>query len=266
MARPSNSVRSGRMRDPGRRQMRVEPAQVVLLGDAGTEHEKAAAAGMGDGEIADQLAFIVQHRRQREPARARQPVREHALEPRGRTGARHFVLGEARRLEQPDRIAHGATLVADRAMRVGAAVRDVLDGVDVRRREPERVLEAERGAEHRSPRLQPVVHRRHPQRTRRRKFFVGEADAKAPRIVLAHLRVGVRHRRPVAEARHVHRPDVEARIAMDHPVRQREPDASALTEPRHHAARDPVIAEPADRTDDRIAVRRERERPVDDRA
>src|SRR5438552_3431132 len=44
---------------------------------------------------------------------------------------------------------------------------------------------------------------------------------------------------------------------------KRESDASALAEACHHAAGDPVVLEPANRTDDRVAVGSESERPVD---
>ena len=86
------------------------------------------------------------------------------------------------------------------------------------------------------------------------------------RVVLAHLRVGVAERRPVAVARDVHAEHVEAGIAVDHPVRQREADAAALAEPGHDAAGDPEVLEALDRADQRVAVRREREGAVDDLA
>ena len=47
-------------------------------------------------------------------------------------------------------------------------------------------------------------------------------------------------------------------------LRQREADAAALAEARHHAARDPVIAQAPDRADQWIAVGCEGEGSVDD--
>src|SRR5438094_1726430 len=82
----------------GRRQMRFEPAQVVLLGNAGAEHEKPPTASIGDGEIADELAGVVEHWRKRQPALARETVREHQRKPCAGVGSRDLVLGEARRL------------------------------------------------------------------------------------------------------------------------------------------------------------------------
>ena len=94
---------------------------------------------------------------------------------------------------------------------VGAAEGDVLDRLGAVGREPERVLEPVALAEHGI--LAPSAGRRSAScaAAAPRQFLVGEADAEAPRIVLAHLGVGVGQRRPVAVARDVHRPHVEAR-------------------------------------------------------
>ncbi len=50
---------------------------------------------------------------------------------------------------------------------------------------------------------------------------------------------------------------------MYHPVGQREPHAATLTEAGHHTTGAPEIAKPPDRSDQRIAIRREGERPID---
>src|SRR5215475_5369477 len=103
------------------------------------------------------------------------------------------------------------------------------------------MLEAAVLAEHGVLLLEPVVNRRGLERPRGDQLLVREADAEAARIILAHLGVGVAERGPVAVARHVHAPDVRARITLDHPARQRETDAPALAETRHHAAGHPEI-------------------------
>src|SRR5207245_9431316 len=59
-------------------------------------------------------------------------------------------------------------------------------------------------------------------------------------------------------------PDVEARIAMHHPVGEREADAAALAKAGHDGASAPEIGQALDRTDERIAVEREGEGAVDD--
>jgi hypothetical protein len=88
-----------------------EPARVVDLGGLRTEQEELVVADPADGELADDPALRVQHRGQVGAADLRQPVREQALEPVGGTGARHPVLGEVRRLAEPDPLAHGAGLL-----------------------------------------------------------------------------------------------------------------------------------------------------------
>ena len=126
------------------------------------------------------------------------------------------------------------------------------------------MLEAAVIAEDRVLCLQALVDGRGAQRTRRREFLVGEADAEAARVVLAHLGVGVGERGPIAVARHVHAPDVGARVAVHHPLREREAHAAALAEARHHAASDPEVAQAAHRADQRVAIRREGKGAVHD--
>ena len=59
-------------------------------------------AEIGHREIADQLAVVLQHRRERHAARLRQPAGEHAVEPGLGALPGHAVLGEARDLRQAD--------------------------------------------------------------------------------------------------------------------------------------------------------------------
>ena len=110
---------------------------------------------------------------------------------------------------------------------------------------------------------QSVVDRRAAHRARGRQFFVGIAESKAARVILGHLDGGVLRRRERSEARDVHREDVLPRIVVRHPARQHEADAAALAEACHHRAGDPVVAQAPDRSDQRIAVRRESEGAVD---
>ena len=90
------------------------------------------------------------------------------------------------------------------------------------------MLEAEAGAPHRVVRGEAVVDGRRVQRARGRQLLVGEGDAEAPRVVLAHLGIGVGQRGVVAVASDVHAPDVGAGIAVHHPLGEREAHAAAL--------------------------------------
>ena len=99
-------------------------------------------------------------------------------------------------------------------------------------REPKRLFQPPGHAELRALRLQQIVDRCGFQRSRGRQFFVREPDREAAAVVFLHLGVGIGQRRPVAVARHIHRENIKARIAVDHPVGQRQTDTAALTESR----------------------------------
>src|ERR1700677_2595658 len=151
-------------------------------------------------------------------------------------------------------------------VRVRASKRRVLARLDAPGCEPERILKTAIFAEYRIFRDQSVVDRSRAQWARGGQLFVWKADAEAARVILAHLGVGVGQRRPIAESGDVHAPDVVAWIALDHPVGERETDAASLAETGHHAAGDPKVLQSLHGSDQRVAVRRERKRPVDDLA
>ncbi len=246
------------------RQVLLEPAHVVFLGGRRAPDHELLVARLGDGEVADQPAEFVEHRGQHDAALLRHAVGHQPVEEILRARARHFVFGEVGDLGDADALAHRAHLVADMLEIVGAVERDDVLGLGALGREPQRRLQPPGIAHHGVLRDHGVVERRRLRRPRGRQFLVGEADREAPRIVLAHLGVGVAQRRPFAPAGDVHAPDVEAGIAVDHPVGQRQPDAAALAEAGHDAAGDPEIGQALHRADQRVAVRREGEGAVDD--
>src|SRR6202011_3439027 len=104
--------------NPSCGQMRLEPAQVILLRDARAEHEVAFSSRARDREIADQAPLVVEHRRERQSAFARHAVGEDVIEPIGGAWPAYFVSGEGRDLEQADGIAHRVTFGGDRTVRV----------------------------------------------------------------------------------------------------------------------------------------------------
>ena len=236
---------------------------MVHLGDLRAEQEELVIVRTGHRELADDPAFRVEHRGERDAPWLREPIGEQALEPLGRPRPGYPVLGEVGALGEPDPFAHGPALVGDDRERVGPPERDVLGRFLAGTLEPQGVLEPEAGTPHRVVGGEPVVHRRRVQRPPRGQLLVGERDAEAPAVVLPHLGVGVGEVGPVAEPGDVHSPDVELGVARCHPVGQGEPDAAALGQAGHHRARDPAVADPPDRPDERVAVGRERERPVD---
>jgi hypothetical protein len=142
------------------------------------------------------------------------------------------VLGEVGDLGDADALAHGADFVADVFEIVGAVEGEGVVGFFGAWREPERRLQPPAVA-HDSVVVahHDVIKRGGLLRAGGWQFLVGEADREAAGIVLAHLGVGVAQRRPFAEAGYIHAPDVEARIAVHHPVRQRQANAAALGNP-----------------------------------
>ena len=61
-------------------QMPLEPAQVIALGRQRADEQELVVGVAADGEIADQLAALVEHRRQREPADRRHAVGHDLIE------------------------------------------------------------------------------------------------------------------------------------------------------------------------------------------
>ena len=240
----------------------MEPAKVILLGGARARDEKAALPEVREGEVADDLPVLLEHRGEDDAALPRHPGRQHPVEPLGRAGTGDEVLGEPRGLAEADPLAHRPALRPD-MLEVDRTVpgEHVLEA---RRGVPERHLEPPRSSELGARLAHPVVDRGRAERAGGGKLLVRIADGEPARVVLLHLVEGVRHGRPVAEAGHVHREHVGPRVAVHHPVRDREPDPASLGEAGHHPARDPEPVESPDRTDERVAVRRERERPVHD--
>ena len=173
------------------------------------------------------------------------------------------VLGEVGDLGHAHGFAHGTALLADGAEIVAAVKGHDVFGLFARGCVPQRGFHAPAVAHDRALCAHHVVQRRGLLRAGCGQFFVGEADAKAPRIVLAHLGVGVVAGGPVAVARHVHAPNVKAGVAIDHPVGERQTDAATLAETGHHTAGAPEVAQAFDRAHQGVAVGGEGEGAVD---
>ncbi|MNY83246.1 hypothetical protein D3C86_2258830 [compost metagenome] len=68
---------------------------MIILGEAGTDEEEFLLTELGEREVADQLAVVLQHRRQRHPTRCRDAAGEHAIEPGFRPRPLDLVFGKA---------------------------------------------------------------------------------------------------------------------------------------------------------------------------
>ncbi len=244
------------------RQMALEPAHVIVFRDAGAYEQEIALAELGQREVADQLAVILQHGRERHAAGRRNAAGQQPVEPGFRPPALHRILRKARRLHQADAFAHRPGLRADRVEIGRAAPGELI--LYAFGREPQRRLQTIGGAEDGAGFLELVIDRRGQQRASARQLLIRIADGEAAGIVFAHLGIGVAERREVAVARNIHGEDVETGIAMDHPVGERQPDAAALAEAGHDRAGRPEIRHAAHRADERVPIRREGEGAVDD--
>jgi hypothetical protein len=174
-----------------------------------------------------------------------------------------FVLGEIRDLDGADRLADRLDLGRHVVVGPGALEGRLLVGVLGAVGEPERGLQAEGVAHDRAPRHQPVVERRGLLAAALGQGLVGEGQDEAALVVLRGLDRAVFGRRVVAEAGHVHGPDVDRGLAVHHPLGETEADAAGLAEAGHDADRDPVVPEPRHRADHGVAVGAEGEGAVD---
>ena len=126
------------------RQVVAEPARVVDLGGERAEEVELVGLGRsGDGELADDPAGIVEHRRQRDPAGRRHPGRQQGRQPRLRARPGHPVLGVVRDLGDADALADRGDLAATHVPGVRAPERDILLRLQAGLLEPQRVLQAE---------------------------------------------------------------------------------------------------------------------------
>ena len=247
-----------------RRRVRLpEPAHVELLGKAGADDHEAIVREAGDREVADDAAGGVEHRRQREPSRFRDLAGKDAVEPASRAAPGHLVFAIVGRLVESDGRANRPAFSLDDREGFGAAVGRRFPSLDAVGGEPQGMLEAEIRAHHRARCDQLVIDRRAADGPGRGELLVGIGEAEAARIVFGNLERSIFRRRESAETRDVHREDVLAGIVVSHPARKHEADAAALAETGHDRAGDPEIPQAAQRTHQRIAVRREREWPVD---
>ena len=217
---------------------------MVSLGRKRAEEVVLVCVGRpGDRELAGDPARVVEHRRQRDPARLRHPGGEQGGQPRLGAGPAHPILGVVRDLRHPDSLADRRDLLRDALPGVRAAEGHVLLRGEAGLLEPEGVLQAERGAPDGVRGRQSVVDRGGQEWPGSRQLLVRECDLKPPPVILLDLRIRVAECRVVAEPGDVHRPDIHPGIGLvtgRHPGRQGEADAAALGQPGHDAARNPV--------------------------
>ena len=198
------------------------------------------------------------------PGFHRHLVRDEAVEPGLGARALDDVLGEGREVDDADSLAQPPALVADVLEPVRAAEAPFVPRFHARGRKPVGALPAVALAEHGAHALQLVVHRARLRRARVGPLLVRVMDGEDVAVGLLVLRHHETLARVRPEAARVEREHVDARLALDDPLgelparaaRRRDAEAVALVEPH--------VRQAPGRTDERAAVRRVRDRPVDD--
>ena len=89
------------------RQVLLEPAHMIDLGDAGADHQEPIGCEADQREVAQNGAALVEHRGKHHAARLRDLVGEHPVEPHSGTRSGDLILAEAGDLHQAHGIAHG---------------------------------------------------------------------------------------------------------------------------------------------------------------
>src|SRR5262249_26265546 len=130
---------------------------MVVLGDARTKHIEPLVRKLCYGKVADQLAVRIKHGRKHDATSGGHSIRQQPLQPRFGAGAGNLIFSVGRDLPQPHGAADGAAFLSDPGVGGGAPERHILPCLAALRREPQRMLEPERGAEYRAALLESVV-------------------------------------------------------------------------------------------------------------
>ena len=163
-----------------------------------------------------------------------------------------------------DALAHGAMLVADGLERRSAIERWHIDRPRSGFSEPVGPLPAELVAVDGAEFEQRRVQRTAPRAAARVRIVIRPGDVVVARVALDGALVHERlDRMRSAEAADVERPQVEARIAVDDPVRHHPSGAARRGDARREAAAQVEIVELGREPDDRLAIGGDRDRAVD---
>ena len=130
------------------------------------------------------LPALVQHRRERHPARHRDPPGQQPVEPRPRPRPLHQELGEPGGLHHAYTGPHRQGLGPHPVPGVGTTEGHLLDRLQARRLEPQRRLQAVSVAPHRVGVGETVVDRRSLHAAALGQELVGERDAEPAGVVL----------------------------------------------------------------------------------
>ena len=109
-------------------QVVLEPTLVVRLPGERSEQGECLRVRPGDGELPDDPARFVEHRRQADPAHRRQAIREQPSQPGRGACAGHPVFRKVGDLDEADAFANGGAFGGDLRPGIRATERHILDG------------------------------------------------------------------------------------------------------------------------------------------
>ena len=181
-----------------------------------------------------------------------------------RPGPRDLELGERALVDEGDALAHGAVLLAHLVEPVGTLEGGLIAPLDAGGREPVGPLPAELRAEHRAPLRQHPVQRAAPPAAAAVVLLPRPVDGIIAGVGLdrAFVKIGLADV-VIAEPADVERPQVHAGLAGDDPFGHQAPGAAGRGDARREAAGDEEVVELGRPAEDRLAVGRDRDRPVD---
>ena len=194
----------------------------------------------------------------------RDDARHHAIEPFGRAAARHLELGEARQVEHRDALLHRLALAGDRGMPRGSAERHLRAHGVASLGEIHSPLPAAACAELRALVPEAGVDRRGLGRTAGRAFLGRITDAVLVLVGLDRLREHEAVVVAVEVAARVERPHVPLGLAMRDPLCDELAGAARLRDAEGEGAAVVETRQARRRPEQRVAVRRVGDRPVDD--
>ena len=177
--------------------------------------------------------------------------------------AADLELGEAAEVEHADPLAHRPALLSDRPEPVGATEARALLGRLAFRHEPGGALPAAARAEHGALRPQRLVQGRRLGRPPGRALLERQRDRVLVLVQLACLGAGVRPSGVVGVAARIEAPQVPLRLAFRDPFGHRLAGAARLHDAEAERAAEIIVGETVRRPDQRIAIRRVRDRAVD---
>ncbi len=237
----------------------------MALAGARAHQVEAIVSELRDRELRADAALLGQRVAERDAADLRRHLVRHQLvEPRLAARSRDLVLGERREVDHADLLAHPPALVADVLEVVRAPEAPPVLARDAFRREPVGALPAVALSPHGAHPVQLLVDGAGLRGARVVALLVRIVDGEHVAVGLLVLAHRVALAAVGAEAARIHAQHVDARVALGDPFRELPARAAGGRHAEAVALVQPDVVHVPCRADQRAAVRRIRDGPVDD--